>query len=313
MGTPEFAVQSLNAIVKSEHQVVGVVTSADKPAGRGKKLRGSAVKEYAIANNLPLLQPEKLKNEEFIRLLELLDADIFVVVAFRMLPEVVWNMPPLGTFNLHASLLPQYRGAAPINYAIINGEKESGVTSFFLDKKIDTGRIILQRKSTIGEEESAGDLHDNLMVLGGELVVETLNLISSGDYQSKAQTEYYNTTDALKSAPKIFKEDCRIKFNQEVEDSYNHIRGLSPYPGAFTEITSPKGERFILKIFKTKLHLDNNTKPSSIKTDGKTYLKVACKNGWLEIIELQLQGKKRMGTQDLLRGFKIDNNWSIID
>jgi len=309
MGTPEFAVQSLDSIVKSNHKVVGVITSADKPAGRGKKLRASAVKEYAVAHQLPLLQPEKLKNPDFLAELKALNADIFVVVAFRMLPELVWNMPPMGTFNLHASLLPQYRGAAPINYAIINGEKESGATTFFLDKKIDTGRIILQKKCSIADTDDAGDLHDRLMDLGGDLVVETLDLIASGNYKTIDQLE--SSTETLKPAPKIFKDDCRINFKQDVNTCYNHIRGLSPFPGAFTEIISPEGKVFLLKIFKTEHISNTNAVAGSIITDGKNSLEISCKNGNLRILQLQLQGKKRMTTEDLLRGFKIDNNWKI--
>jgi methionyl-tRNA formyltransferase len=309
MGTPEFAVQSLDSIVKSNHKVVGVITSADKPAGRGKKLRASAVKEYAVAHQLPLLQPEKLKNPDFLAELKALNADIFVVVAFRMLPELVWNMPPMGTFNLHASLLPQYRGAAPINYAIINGEKESGATTFFLDKKIDTGRIILQKKCSIADTDDAGDLHDRLMDLGGDLVVETLNLIANGNYKTIDQLE--SSTETLRAAPKIFKDDCRISFKQDVNTCYNHIRGLSPFPGAFTEIISPEGKVFLLKIFKTEHISNTNAVAGSIITDGKNSLEISCKNGNLRILQLQLQGKKRMTTEDLLRGFKIDNNWKI--
>ena len=310
MGTPEFAVQSLDAIVQSKHKVVGVITSADKPAGRGKKLRASAVKEYAVAHDLKLLQPEKLKNEDFLNELQSLNADIFVVVAFRMLPEVVWNMPPLGTFNLHASLLPQYRGAAPINYAIINGETESGVTTFFLDKEIDTGRIILQEKCAIAKTDDVGDLHDRLMEIGSKLVVETLNLVSSGNYKTKDQLEKVTDPIELKAAPKIFKNNCRINFDQDVETCYNHIRGLSPFPGAFTEIESPEGKSFLLKIFKTEI-TDRISEAGAIYTGEKNSLEISCKNGSLKILQLQLQGKKRMQTGDLLRGFKIDNNWSV--
>ena len=313
MGTPEFAVQSLDAIVNSEHRVVAIVTTMDKPAGRGKKLRASAIKEYAIKNAIPILQPEKLKNPDFLNQLKSFNADIFVVVAFRMLPELVWNMPKYGTFNLHASLLPQYRGAAPINHAIINGEKESGVTTFFLDKEIDTGQIILQEKCPISETDDAGDLHDKLMVQGAKLVVETLNLISQGTIEAKKQDQLISSTEVLKSAPKIFKSDCRINFNQNARDCYNHIRGLSPFPGAFTEIISPEGKSYLLKIFKTEI-IDIKFKESeTIKTDGKSFIHLSCADTTLNILELQLQGKKRMQTAELLRGFKFDNNWTIID
>jgi len=310
MGTPEFAVQSLNAINNSRHKLVGVITSSDKPAGRGKKLKGSAVKDYALANKLPLLQPEKFKNEAFLEQLKAWNADIFVVVAFRMLPEVVWNMPPMGTFNLHASLLPQYRGAAPINYAVINGETESGVTTFFLDKEIDTGRIILQEKCAINKTDDAGDLHDRLMTIGSKLVVDTLDLVASGDFSTTNQLEIPDDSSELKPAPKIFRDDCRIDFTQNVETCYNHIRGLSPFPGAFTELISPEGKSYLLKIFKTEIS-DCKEKSSSIITDGKNSLEITCKNRSLKILQLQLQGKKRMQTQDLLRGFKLNNNWTI--
>jgi len=311
MGTPEFAVQSLDAIVNSNHNVVGVITSVDKPAGRGKKLKSSAVKDYAVKHKLPLLQPEKLKDEDFLHKLKAWNADIFVVVAFRMLPEVVWNMPPLGTFNLHASLLPQYRGAAPINYAIINGENESGVTTFFLDKEIDTGRIILQKSCPISNTDDVGDLHDKLMEIGSQLVVETLDLIAKGNYQTQNQISPSTDLTELKSAPKIFKEDCRINFNQDIETCYNHIRGLSPYPGAFTEIISPEGKNYLLKIFKTEIIDSNYSDKKTIKTDGKKYFQVSFGKKSLNILELQLQGKKRMRTEDLLRGFKIDENWTF--
>jgi len=311
MGTPEFAVHSMDAIAKSKHQLVAAVTAVDKPAGRGKKVRASAVKEYALAHNIPLLQPEKLKNPEFIEQLKSFNADIFVVVAFRMLPEIVWNMPPMGTFNLHASLLPQYRGAAPINHAIINGEKESGVTTFFLDKEIDTGRIILQKSCPISKTDDAGDLHDRLMEMGAQLVVETLDLIAENNYQTQEQEEVLNQQMVLKAAPKIFKEDCRINFNRKVEECYNHIRGLSPFPGAFTEIVSPESKSYLLKIFKTEIIKNDDSKAGDIFTDGKSRLEISCADGKLNILELQLQGKKRMKTADLLRGFKMDKQWTI--
>ncbi len=311
MGTPEFAVQSLDAILNSNHNVVGVVTSVDKPAGRGKKLKSSAVKDYAVKHKLPLLQPEKLKNDDFLHKLKAWNADLFVVVAFRMLPEVVWDMPPLGTFNLHASLLPQYRGAGPINYAIINGEKESGVTTFFLDKEIDTGRIILQKSCPISNTDDAGILHDKLMAIGSQLVVETLDIIAKGDYQTQNQISPTTDLTELKSAPKIFKEDCRINFNQDIETCYNHIRGMSPYPGAFTEIIDPEGKKYLLKIFKTEIIDSNYADKKTIKTDGKRYFQVSFGKKSLNILELQLQGKKRMHTEDLLRGFKLDENWTF--
>jgi methionyl-tRNA formyltransferase len=311
MGTPEFAVQSLDAIVQSAHEVAAVVTAADKPAGRGKKLRASAVKEYALQHNIPVLQPVKLKDPEFLEQLKSYQADVFVVVAFRMLPEAVWAMPPKGTFNLHASLLPQYRGAAPINHAIINGETQSGVTTFFLDKEIDTGSIIFQESCPIEETDDAGILHDKLMKTGAKLVVKTLDAIANNTIDTRSQNELIKDPQELKPAPKIFKEDCRIDFSKDSRSCYNLIRGLSPYPGAFTTLLSPDGKSYLLKIFKTRIENGQNVPAGSIDTDGKKYLKISCADGVLDIKELQLQGKKRMQTEELLRGFKLDSGWSI--
>lgn len=310
MGTPDFAVASLDAIVKAGFDVAAVVTVPDKPAGRGQKLSQSAVKEYALAHSLNILQPEKLKEENFINELKELNADVFVVVAFRMLPEVVWTLPPKGTFNLHGSLLPQYRGAAPINRAVMNGEKETGVTTFFIEKEIDTGKILFSEKTPIAENETAGDVHDRLMVIGGELVVKTLKAIESDNYNETEQRVFIKEGEELKAAPKIFKEDCRINWNKNVDAVYNHIRGLSPYPAAFTDFVSESGEIFPLKIFRCeKVVAENSKEQGKIETDNRTYINIPVKDGYINIAELQLSGKKKMPVKDFLLGFKIGDNW----
>lgn len=313
MGTPEFAVASLEAIHQSQHKIVGVVSTPDKPAGRGKKLRASAVKNYAIQHALPILQPEKLRNPEFIQELQALKADIFVVVAFRMLPKIVWDMPSLGTFNLHASLLPQYRGAAPINYAIINGEKESGITTFFINENIDTGDIIEQVKVKIDPDDDAGVLHDKLMKLGSTLVVKSLDLLTLGNLSPQAQVELVSDEKNLKPAPKIFKEDCKIKWTESGQNIHNLIRGLSPYPGAFTRFQMGS-KTYQCKIFKSSIETIKNTNlsPGTITTDEKTYLKIACSDAILNIHELQWEGKKRMKTEELLRGLRNLSEAKII-
>lgn len=297
MGTPDFAVASLDALNKAGFDIVGVVTAADKPAGRGQKISESAVKKYAVENGLNLLQPLKLKDPEFINELKQLNADLQVVVAFRMLPEIVWNMPPKGTINLHGSLLPQYRGAAPINHAIISGEKETGVTTFFLKHEIDTGDVIFSAKTAITDEDTAGTLHDKLMQIGADLIVKTVKAIEEDNY-----TEVPQPLDAeLKAAPKIFKDFCEINWNQDNQTVYNHIRGLSPYPAAFTTLNGK-----MLKIF--KVVKENNTPskaPGEYETDGKTYLKFATKNGYIVLLELQLEGKKRMLVDEFLRGVRL--------
>jgi methionyl-tRNA formyltransferase len=308
MGTPDFAVESLKILVENNYNIVGVITMPDKPAGRGHKVQYSAVKKYALEKHLPLLQPEKLKNEEFIEKLRQLKADLQIVVAFRMLPEIVWNMPSLGTFNLHASLLPQYRGAAPINWAIINGEKETGITTFFLTHEIDTGKIILQKKIPIGEEDNAGIIHDKLMINGAELVKQTVDLLLENKIETIAQDQFISENIQLKSAPKIFKETCRIDWSQSTESIYNLIRGLSPYPTAWTELHSPEKESLIVKIYASEIILDkrNTQATGSIETDNKSYLHVKTNDGFLKITELQLAGKKAMKTEELLRGFKFN-------
>ena len=313
MGTPEFAVESLKALVENGYQVVGVITAPDKPAGRGRQLNESAVKKYAVENNLKVLQPEKLKNPEFIGELKSLKADLQIVVAFRMLPEIVWNMPPLGTFNLHASLLPQYRGAAPLNWAVINGETETGVTTFLLSHEIDTGQIIFQEKVSIAENDTVGDLHDRMMAIGSGLVLKTVDAIAEGQLQPIDQTLLINNTERIKQSPKIFKDDCRIDWTRDTESVRNLIRGLSPYPTAWTQLEHPeKNEILTAKIYAASR--DNGSLPAApgiIHTDGKKFLKIACLDGWLSITDIQLSGKKQMKIDELLRGFQHMSEWRI--
>ncbi len=298
MGTPEFAVASLDALVNAGCNIVAVVTAPDKPAGRGMKLTQSAVKTYAVEKGLNVLQPEKLKNPAFIEELQALKADLQVVVAFRMLPEVVWNMPPLGTINVHGSLLPQYRGAAPINWAIINGEKETGVTTFKLKHEIDTGDILLQEKIAIGEDETAGEIHDRMKEVGAQLLVTTVKGLAEGSLQEVPQVSF--ATAELKHAPKIFTETCTINWNSSCNHIHNLIRGLSPFPGALSRL-----QEKVLKIYKSKKEITNpSIAPGEWTTDSKTYLKFACTDGYVHVTELQLEGKKRMLVEDFLRGFR---------
>ena len=298
MGTPEFAVASLDALVGGGYNVVGVVTMPDKPAGRGYKMQFSAVKEYALAHNLPLLQPEKLKNEEFLDALRALHADLQIVVAFRMLPEVVWAMPPLGTFNLHGSLLPQYRGAAPINWAIINGEQETGVTTFFLQQEIDTGDLILQKRTPITDGDNAGTIHDRLMSIGAAAVVETVDCIIAGNAPKTPQPQGVT----LKSAPKIFKETCRIDWTQSCHQIFNFLRGLSPYPAAWS-VLHTDDKTIDIKLFEvTREPAAHTLQAGQVVCDGKNYLKVAVADGFVKIESLQPAGKKRMSAADWLRG-----------
>jgi methionyl-tRNA formyltransferase len=305
MGTPDFAVASLKALADGGYNVVGVITAPDKPAGRGKKLNESAVKKYAVENKLNVLQPEKLKNPEFLAELKALKADLQIVVAFRMLPEVVWSMPHLGTFNLHGSLLPQYRGAAPLNWAIINGETKTGVTTFLLDQKIDTGKILFKKEIDIWENDTVGTIHDSLMETGANLVVETVNALADGNYKAISQTEIMDEAD-IQHAPKIFKDDCKIDWTKDVETVRNLIRGLSPYPAAWsTLIHKDSGKEIPTKLFfAMQVEDDKKETPGTIHTDGKSFLKVACTNGWLLITDLQIAGKKRMKASDFLRGFQ---------
>lgn len=296
-GTPGFAVASLQALVEAGAQIVAVVTAPDKPSGRGLQLSQTPVKEYALAQNIPVMQPPKLKAPDFLEALQACNADIHVVVAFRMLPEAVWAMPPLGTINVHASLLPQYRGAAPINWAIINGEQETGVTTFRLKHEIDTGNLLLQTKVPIAAEENAGTLHDKLMIAGASLLVETLNGLAADRITPQPQAE----ADSVKHAPKIFKEDTRINWAQPATQVYNFIRGLSPHPTAFT----------ILKVRSLKVYSGraieevHSITPGTPETDGKTFLRVAATDGWIYLEEVQQEGKKRMGIAEFLRGFRL--------
>ncbi len=319
MGTPDFAVESLRALVEGGYNVVGVVTMPDKPMGRhGSVLQPSPVKKYALEKGLTVLQPEKLKDETFLDELRALKADLQIVVAFRMLPEVVWNMPPMGTFNLHASLLPQYRGAAPINWAVINGETETGITTFFLKHEIDTGKIIQQVRVPIHETDNVEDVHDRLMLLGGQLVTETVDNILAGTIQPIDQSELVGADVELKPAPKIFHETCQINWNQPMKNVYDFIRGLSPYPAAWSEFEDAKGKKQSVKIFSTSMvervftASELMPKPGEMLTDGKTYLHVMCQNGLLSINELQMAGKKRMPIADFLRGFEMKERMAFI-
>jgi len=306
MGTPDFAVESLKILVENNYNVVGVVTMPDKPAGRGHKIQFSPVKQYALENNLPVLQPEKLKSEIFLTNLRSLSADVQVVVAFRMLPEVVWNMPRYGTFNLHASLLPQYRGAAPINYAIINGEVETGATTFFMTHEIDTGKIILQEKIAISETDNAGTIHDKLMVMGAGMVRKTIDLLIAGKTDAVDQEQFITNDTVLKAAPKIFKENCLINTNDTVENVYNFVRGLSPYPTARIDVElAGQTEKIQLKVFETQKEIvSHNIVTGTIVTDNKSYLKVALSNGFIHLSSIQAPGKKRMSIGEFLRGLR---------
>ncbi len=307
MGTPDFAVESLKALYESGYNIVGVITAADKPAGRGYQLKESAVKTYAKSVGLNILQPKNLKAPEFIEELRSLKADLQVVVAFRMLPEVVWNMPLLGTINLHGSLLPQYRGAAPINWAVINGDKETGVTTFFIRQEIDTGAIIDQAKVEIEQRDNAGVVHDKLMTIGAELVVKTVGEIFEDKVKPIEQDELIK--DTLRPAPKIHRDTCQINWDQPAETVYNFIRGLSPYPAAWTKVKlKGKDKHFNFKIFDSTIEEDSEIRtvaPGSMETDDKTYLRIACRDAWLTILMAQLEGKKRMNIDDLLRGTDI--------
>ena len=300
MGTPAFAAGVLKPLTEKGYNIIGAVTVPDKPAGRGKQIQCPAVKQAAMEKGIPVLQPEKLRDEIFLQQLREWNADVFVVVAFRMLPEAVWAMPEHGTFNLHASLLPQYRGAAPINWAIINGETETGVTTFFLDHEIDTGQLIFSERTAIGQDENAGRLHDRLMEMGAPIVCKTLDAIASGTVQTTPQPH----TNNLYSAPKIHKETCRINWDNNARDIHNMVRGLSPYPAAFTEIKGTNNN-LLLKIFSTTPEIvSHNLQPGAIESDRKSYLKVACRDGFVHIHDVQLAGKKRLAVKDFLAGYK---------
>ena len=314
MGTPDFAVESLKALVENNYNVVGVITAPDRPAGRGQKVHMSAVKIYAQSKNLPILQPEKLKDSEFTEVLKGWKAELQVVVAFRMLPEVVWSMPSLGTFNLHASLLPQYRGAAPLNWAVINGETESGVSTFLLKHEIDTGHILFQEKVAIGLDETVGELHDKLMEIGAQLVMRTVDALAKGTAKGIAQDVLIARGANVKPAPKIFKEDCRIDWGKPGSEIHNLIRGLSPYPAAWTVLQIPGDDKETqLKIFRAEFEAATNSMtPGTLLTDNRRDLKIACTDGFVRIIELQLAGKKRMNVEDFLRGFQNAEQYKAV-
>lgn len=304
MGTPDFAVASLQKLVEEKYNVVGVITAPDRPAGRGKQLAESAVKKYAVENGLRVLQPEKLKNPEFLDELRSLKADLQVVVAFRMLPEAVWKMPPLGTFNLHGSLLPQYRGAAPLNWAIINGETQTGVTTFLLDQEIDTGKILFKKEIDIWENDTVGTVHDSLMEIGSKLVLETVEALAAGNVKAVPQSEEVEGSE-IKHAPKIFKDDCKIDWSRQTETVRNLIRGLSPYPAAWTTLVRiSDGQQISAKIYFALETEGKASLPGTIVSDGKNFLKVACSDGWLQITDLQIAGKKRIKADEFLRGFQ---------
>ena len=318
-GTPEFAASQLEAILAAGYEVAAVVTMPDKPAGRGKKIQFSDVKKTALEHQLPLLQPEKLKDpaflqelEAFLQELEAFHADLFVVVAFRMLPAVVWKMPPMGTFNLHASLLPQYRGAAPINHAIINGETETGLTTFFLNEEIDKGEVIMREKLAIRPDETAGELHDELMRLGNRLVVETIKKIESHDIQPVTQEELAAGA-VLKEAPKIFKDFCYIRWNRNCDEIYNHIRGLSPYPAAHTTLQSDQNEALELKVYASEIEAVQPTvAPGTVVSDAKTFMKVAANDGYILLTVIQQAGKKAMKIDEFLRGIRLEGAWKAV-
>tara|TARA_R110002033_G_scaffold10675_1_gene34406 strand:- start:4 stop:951 length:948 start_codon:yes stop_codon:yes gene_type:complete len=303
MGTPDFAVAILDKLVKSDSNIVGVITAPDKPAGRGRKLHKSAVKVYAMEHGLKIMQPTNLKDPNFIEELKGLHPELQIVVAFRMLPKAVWDMPKLGTFNLHASLLPQYRGAAPINWAIINGEQETGVTTFFIDDKIDTGAILLQKKTNISEEDTAGTLHDKLMHLGADLVLETINKLENKEIAPSKQQE----NRPLKEAHKIHKETCEIDWNQDITSIYNFIRGLSPFPTAWTTLHNGEDDLF-LKIYSAKMDLEPRQLKVGTVAATKNELKVAVKGGYINLLEIQLPGKRKMTTKEVLNGLKLAEN-----
>jgi methionyl-tRNA formyltransferase len=308
MGTPEFAVAPLEILLNNGCNIVAVVTAPDKPSGRGLHINESAVKKFAKEKGLKILQPEKLKSPEFIEELKLLKPDLQIVVAFRMLPEIVWSMPPLGTFNLHASLLPQYRGAAPINWAIINGENKTGVTTFFIQQDIDTGNIIFQEEVSIAEDEDVGSLYNRLMNIGADLVLKTVKAIAAGTAPSIPQASI--EIEDLKAAPKIYKETCHINWNETANKIHNLIRGLSPHPGAFFYLDKGNNENLLIKVYKSKPEIISHSLAiGTLISDNKKVLKVACINGFVHILEIQASGKKRMNSEEFLRGFKILPNF----
>lgn len=307
MGTPDFAVATLQTLVDNDYDIVGVITAPDRPAGRGRKLNESAVKTYAVAQNLTVLQPTNLKNEDFVQQLKALKANLNIVVAFRMLPEVVWNMPKYGTFNLHASLLPNYRGAAPIHWAIINGETKTGVTTFFIDEKIDTGAIILQKELAIANDETVGTLHDKLMHVGSQLVLKTVDLIQDGDVKTIIQPK----TDELKTAFKLNKDNCKIDWHLDIHHIYNKIRGLNPFPAAWCFLNN-NGDELAVKIFKVQMEHDTHNLEHGALVISKNELKVAVRDGYIIIDEIQLPGKRKMDVKSLLNGYDFNKNAKML-
>jgi len=310
MGTPDFAVAPLDALLKNGYNISAVITSPDKQAGRGLKQSMSSVKKFTLEHNLHILQPTNLKAPEFIEELKAFNPDLQIVVAFRMLPELIWKLPPFGTFNLHASLLPQYRGAAPINWAIMNGETETGVTTFFINENIDTGNIIMAEKVEILPAESAGELHDKLMDCGAKLIIKTVNAILENNINVVSQDVITSSNTNLKLAPKLFKEDCRINWNNNADKVFNHIRGLSPYPAAYTDLISPEGDSYYTKIFRCSKEITrHHFSTGQIITDSNTHLSIAVIDGLIHLQELQISSKKKMPVSEFLRGFRINNDW----
>ncbi|MBP6978765.1 MAG: methionyl-tRNA formyltransferase [Bacteroidales bacterium] len=313
MGSPDFAIGPLSLLVENGYTIPAVVTVPDKPAGRGQKLSSSPVKRYALSKKIPVLQPENLQDESFIGQLRDLQPDLQIVVAFRILPEIIWKLPPRGTFNLHASLLPQYRGAAPIQWALINGEHETGVTTFFLDKGMDTGKILLQEKVQIHPDETAGELHDRLMETGSLLVLQTVKLIETGHYQILDQSARNPDHQLLRKAPKIRKEDCRLDWNGDSLSLYNRIRGLSPVPGAYTIFEGANRQTFQLKIYRSRIQTGQmDQPPGQILTDHRTYFGITTTDGMIYLDEVQLPSKKRMSVSEFLRGFTLPDNLKIL-
>ncbi len=312
MGTPEFAVAPLKLLLENGFNISAVITAPDKPCGRGLKVAHSPVYLFAKEKGLKILQPVKLKDENFINELSEINPDLQIVVAFRMLPEAIWKLPKIGTFNLHASLLPQYRGAAPINRAIMNGETKTGVTTFFINENIDTGNILLQQETPINPDETAGELHDKLMNIGSDLVLKTVQMIENGNIKTIPQNKFVTENIVLNNAPKIFSNDCKINWNAGIDSVFNHIRGLSPYPAAHTELISPEGTPYYIKVFRcTKRKETHNYKTGKILTDRRTQINVAVPGGFINLVEIQLHSKKKMTIPQFLCGFPIDDNWSV--
>ncbi|MCC6384462.1 MAG: methionyl-tRNA formyltransferase [Bacteroidia bacterium] len=311
-GTAEFAVPSLEAIIQNGFEVAGVLTTPDKPAGRGLKLTVSPVKSAAQKHNLRIWQPANLKDANFLNEIYQLKPDLMVVIAFRMMPKALWSIPELGTINLHASLLPQYRGAAPINRAIMNGEKQTGLTTFFINDVIDTGEIILNEKISIGELETAGELHDRMMIAGADLIIRTIKAIESGKIETIRQDTFAGQKDMLQTAPKIFKPDCRIDWNRSADEILNQIRGLSPYPAAYFEIKYPNGKALTLKIYSASKVSESASETGLLKSDGKTFFRISCKDGWIELNEIQPAGKNQMNVKAWLNGLKGIINFSVL-